>query len=245
MKLSGLFGNSEPSNYCVNMANAIIVAAGEGKRMQDKIPKPYIKLKGKPIIWFALKVFNEIQEIENIIIVTQDEWIEYCESEVVEKFGFKKVRVIIKGGVKRQDSVKMGLDAISSTLNPPPDTLLIHDAVRPFITGDFITHLIKMCDKYGAVVPAIPATDTIKEVENGFVCRTLQRNNLYEIQTPQVFKYNIIKTAYENAYSCGFYGTDDASLVERLGTKVKVVPGLQRNIKITTKEDLSYAENLL
>ncbi len=227
------------------MADVIIVAAGEGKRMQDKIPKPYIKLKGKPIIALTLKVFSEIQEIENIIIVTLPDWIKYCESEVIEKFGFKKVKAIIKGGAKRQDSVKIGLEALSSTLNPIPDTLLIHDAVRPFITEDFITHLIKMCDKYGAVVPGIPATDTIKEIDNGFVHRTLQRNNVYEIQTPQVFKHEIIKEAYEKAYSCGFYGTDDASLVERLGTQVKVVPGLQRNIKITTREDLLYAENLL
>lgn len=225
------------------MADVIIVGAGEGIRMQDKVPKPYIELKGKPIIALTLRVFNEIQEIENIIVVTHPERVEYCKSEVVEKFGFKKVREVTKGGAKRQDSVKLGLEAISSTLNPIPYTLLIHDAVRPFITGDFITHLIKMCAKYGAVVPGIPATNTIKEVEDGFVRRTLQRNHLYEIQTPQVFKYSIIKEAYERAYSNGFYGTDDASLVERIGVPVKIVAGLPSNIKITTPEDLLYAEN--
>jgi len=209
------------------------------------VPKPYIKLKGASIIALTLKVFNEIKEIDNIIIVTHPDWINFCSSEIVEKLGFKKVKLVINGGPKRQDSVKMGLDAISSTPMASPDTLLIHDAVRPFITPDFISHLIEMGAKYGAAVPALPATNTIKLIENGFVLRTLQRNNLYEIQTPQVFKYNIIKEAYEKAYSCGFYGTDDAELVERIHLPVKIVPGLPSNIKITTPEDLLYGERLM
>ena len=230
------------------MANVIIVGAGEGKRMQNKIPKPYIKLKGTPIIALTLKVFDTIQLIENIIIVTLPDWIKYCKSEIVEKFGFKKVKAIIKGGNRRQDSIKMGLDAIADIhpqLTISDSIVLIHDAVRPFITKDFITHLIKDCNKYEAVIPAMPATNTIKEVENGFVHRTLQRNNIYEIQTPQVFKYSVIKKAYEEAYSCGFYGTDDASLVEKIGIPVKISTGLSSNIKITTPEDLLYAETLL
>ncbi|MDI6840297.1 MAG: 2-C-methyl-D-erythritol 4-phosphate cytidylyltransferase [bacterium] len=219
--------------------SAIIVAAGEGSRIGASIPKPYIKLNGIPIIALTLKPFDQSTEIENIVVVTHWKWIDYCQSEIIRKFGFKKVITVVKGGNERQDSVNVGLDVVDG------DIVLIHDAVRPFVTQDFIISLIRECKKYGAVVPGIPVTDTIKEVDGNFVHCTIQRDRAYSIQTPQVFKTNIIRKAYQEAYATRFYGTDDASLVERLGIKVRVIKGLPTNIKITTNEDLLYAKAII
>lgn len=225
------------------MITALIVAAGEGTRIGAKIPKPYIKLKGMPILAVTVKSFNSHPEIDNIVIVTNPNWIDYCKTDIVGKYGFNKVKSIIEGGKTRQDSVRFGLSAMSDA--PVSSIILIHDGVRPFITQKFISMLIQTAKKYDAVVPAVPVTNTIKEIKNGFVSHTLDRDRLYEIQTPQVFRLNVIKNAHNSAVKAKFHTTDDSALVERLGVRVKVVEGLTQNIKITTKENLLYAEKIL
>lgn len=216
--------------------SAIIVGAGQGIRMKTKIPKPYLKIKNTPIIAMTLKTFNNFEAIKGIVIVTQEEQIEYCKKEIVEKYKFQKVIAVVKGGEKRQDSVKAGLELVNS------EFVFIQDAVRPFVGLEIIKRLIRESEKYDAVIPGIPARDTIKKVINGIVEQTLPREQIYEIQTPQLFRTAILKKAYLLAYSDGFYGTDDSALVERLDVKVSVVEGSKHNIKITTKEDLLYAE---
>ncbi|MCK4353552.1 2-C-methyl-D-erythritol 4-phosphate cytidylyltransferase [candidate division WOR-3 bacterium] len=222
----------------MNFCSAIIVAGGESLRMKTPLPKPYIELQGKPIIVWTLTPFDELKVIDEIILVVHEKWIDYCK-DIVKKFNFKKVKSIVKGGTARQDSVKEGLSLVNT------DFVLIHDAVRPFITKTFINNLIKFGKEYGAVVPGIPVVDTIKEVKNDFAHHTLQRGKIYKIQTPQVFKTDILKKAYGEAYNAGFYGTDSSMLVEKIGVKVRIVKGLKENIKITTQEDLVYAETLL
>jgi 2-C-methyl-D-erythritol 4-phosphate cytidylyltransferase len=217
----------------------VIAGAGEGKRFGGKVPKPYVRLKGIPILSLTLEVFDTLSEINSIIIVTHPDWIKYCRKEIIEEFKFKKVVDIIAGGEKRQDSVRLGLEKVEA------DFVLIHDAVRPFVTRNFILQLIKAGLRYGAVIPALSVIDTIKRVEEGIVKNTIERENLYKIQTPQFFRLDIIKKAHYEAYKCGFYGTDDSALVERLGIQVKVIKGLSSNIKITTPDDLLYAYNLL
>lgn len=221
------------------MITALIVAAGEGTRMREKVPKPYIKLKGVPILGVTLSRFNPHPKVDSIVIVTHSKWVEYCKLEIVDKFGFNKVESVIQGGPRRQDSVRLGLAVVNS------EFILIHDAVRPFITAEFVSKLIREVKQCDAVIPGVPVTDTIKEIRDGFVHYTLDRDRLYEIQTPQVFRVNVIKKAHEEALKANFYSTDDSALVEGLGIKVKLVDGLTQNIKITTKQDLLHAEALL
>jgi 2-C-methyl-D-erythritol 4-phosphate cytidylyltransferase len=221
------------------MVSAIVVAAGEGKRIGGKTPKPYIALHEKPIIAWTLEVLTEVPEISSIVVVTHAKWIDHCRSEIIQKMGFRKVSSVVEGGEERQDSVRLGLARANG------DFVVIHDAVRPFITPEFVTGLIATVRKYGAVVPGIPVIDTVKEIENGFVRETLNREELREIQTPQVFKLSTIREAHAEAHRSSFHSTDDSALVEKLGVKVKVVDGLQGNMKITTKEDLARAEQLM
>jgi len=162
--------------------------------------------------------------------------------DLVKRFGFTKVSRIIPGGAERQDSVYAGLKA----LGPKMDLVLIHDGARPFITPDLIDRIVAETRVLKAVVAAIPVRDTIKEIgEDGRVLKTLNRDRLWEIQTPQGFHYSVLLKAYEKAFEDRYYGTDDAALVERLGIEVKVVPGSRFNLKITTPEDLALGEALL
>lgn len=223
----------------------IIAAAGEGKRMnlsaerhEESIPKPYIKIKGTPIIIWTLKRFSGIKEIQNIIIVTHKDWVEHCK-KLIKEYNIKKINSVIAGGKERQDSVNAGLKFADT------EFVLIQDAVRPFVNGTLIKNLLKESKKHDAVIPGIPATNTLKEVNKNFVNKTVARDKIYEIQTPQLFKTSVLKSAYKKAYTDKFYATDDAMLVERLGIKVKVVQGEKSNIKITTPDDLLYAEAIL
>jgi 2-C-methyl-D-erythritol 4-phosphate cytidylyltransferase len=174
--------------------------------------------------------------------VVGQEDMDYCMKEVVEKFQFQKVSQIVPGGKRRQESVKNGIDAL------PKDSeiVAIHDGVRPFITRTMIEDSIHSAVRNGAVVFAMPVKETIKMSNpDGTVLKTLDRESLWQIQTPQTFQVNIIKEAYYRATKDGFIGTDDATLVERIGGKVHILPGSYANIKITTPEDLSLASLLL
>ena len=223
-------------------ADAVIVSAGKGHRFMEGKKKQFHFLEGKPILAHTLDKFETCPLIRSILLVVGQEDMDYCLKEVVEKFEFKKVSRIVPGGKRRQESVKNGIDALPKNV----EVVAIHDGVRPFVTKTMIEDSIQSAVKYGAVVLAMPVKETIKMSNpDGTVLKTLDRESLWQIQTPQTFQVNIIKEAYYRAAKDGFVGTDDASLVERLGVTVHILPGSYTNIKITTPEDLLLANLFL
>jgi 2-C-methyl-D-erythritol 4-phosphate cytidylyltransferase len=225
-------------------AFALIPAAGMGKRMGAAINKQYLQLGGMPIVARTISIFELAPCIAGIYLVIPSEEIPYCREHVVAAYGFRKVREIVPGGRERQNSVMNGLNAMGGELSRD-DVVLIHDGVRPFITAGLLQQAIAAaCSGDGALV-AVPAKDTIKRVSNGVVTATLERDLLWQAQTPQAFRFGIIQSAHQAAERDGFLGTDDTSLVERQGGVIRVVPGDYRNIKITTPEDLILAEAFL
>ncbi|NPV44194.1 MAG: 2-C-methyl-D-erythritol 4-phosphate cytidylyltransferase [Firmicutes bacterium] len=221
--------------------SAIIAAAGHGQRMRAAISKQFLNLKGKPIIVHTLDVFYRIKRINEIILVVGSNEMEYCNSEIIKRHLFKGIK-LVPGGKERQDSVYNGLRAC----NPQTDFVIIHDGVRPLINQDIVIKALSTAEIYGACGVAVPVKDTIKVVdEKGFVKNTPDRDRLWAVQTPQVFRYPLILKAHERAREQGFIGTDDTVLVERLGERVKIIEGSYENIKITTPEDLTIAESIL
>lgn len=219
---------------------ALIPAAGAGKRMGGDRNKQYLEIGGKPILAHTLEVFEGIEAISEVYLIVPEEDCAYC-CDLVDGIRFTKPIRIISGGKERQDSVKNGIDAIYNC-----DIVMVHDGVRPFVTEDIINRSVEETVRCGATVVAVPAKDTIKSVdEEGNIIETLERKKLWQVQTPQTFKYEIIKEAFDKAYKDGFYGTDDASLVERMGHKVRIIEGSYQNIKITTPEDMIIAEAIL
>jgi 2-C-methyl-D-erythritol 4-phosphate cytidylyltransferase len=167
--------------------------------------------------------------------VVSEEDMDYSMKEIIEKYLYRKISQVVPGGKRRQDSVKNGIDALSKDT----EVVVIHDGVRPFVTRAMIEESIHSAIRFGAVVIAMPVKETVKIAHpDGTVLKTLDRESLWQIQTPQTFQAHLIKTAYYKAAEEGFIGTDDASLVERLGAKVHILPGSYMNIKITTTEDL-------
>jgi 2-C-methyl-D-erythritol 4-phosphate cytidylyltransferase len=223
-------------------ADAVIVSAGKGLRFMEGKKKQFHSLGGKPILAHTLDKFEACPLIRSILLVVGQEDMDYCLKEIIEKYKFQKVSQIVPGGKRRQESVKNGIDALPKDA----DIVAIHDGVRPFVTKAMIEDTIRSAARVGAVVLAMPVKDTIK-VSNpdGTVLKTLDRESLWQIQTPQTFRVNVIKEAYYRAAEDGYVGTDDASLVERLGVKVHILPGSYTNIKITTPEDLSLANLFL
>lgn len=221
---------------------AIILAAGQGKRMQSETAKQYLKLSGKPVLYYSMKAFED-SEIDQIILVTGAGEEEKVRLNLVERYGFHKVTKIIPGGAERYDSVYCGLEAAQET-----DYVLIHDAARPLVTKALIREMLKTVQKSRACVCGVPSKDTMKEVSSdGTVQKTLERSTLWNIQTPQAFEYSLIIAAYKKLFELTDIGiTDDASVVEQM-TKVpvRIVPGSYDNIKITTPEDLAIAKVLL
>ena len=223
-------------------ADAVIVSAGKGHRFMEGKKKQFHFLEGKPVLAHTLDKFETCPLIRSIILVVGQEDMDYCLKEVVEKFEFKKVSQIVPGGKRRQESVKNGIDALPKDVK----VVAIHDGVRPFVTKTMIEDSIQSAVRFGAVVLAMPVKETIKMSNpDGTVLKTLDRESLWQIQTPQTFQVNIIKEAYYQATKDGFAGTDDASLVERLGVAVHILPGSYTNIKITTPEDLLLANLFL
>lgn len=221
---------------------AIIVAGGSGKRMLHDRPKQYVPLAGIPILVRTLIVFEESPSIGRIIIVVPQNDIQYVKDEIVGRYRIHKAEQIQAGGKARQDSVKAGLEMVDDR----DDVVLVHDGVRPFVTQELIDLCVREAAQTGAVVPVVSPTDTVKIIGTENRIRdTLDRVNLQLAQTPQAFRRQIILNAFESAYREGFYGTDDASLVERMGMPVTTIPGLPYNIKITAPEDLVLGELLL
>ena len=221
---------------------AIIPAAGKGKRMGHTTPKHFIHLEGKPILAYTLEAFEKCPAVDYVMVVVRSGEEEYCLNEVVERYGFKKVLRIVIGGEKRQDSVYHGI----KELDGDTDIVVVHDGVRPFVPPGLISETIKLAMYVDGVVAALPVKDTLKEVSGeGLIKGTPHREAMWFAQTPQTFKKRVLEEAFIRAYNDGFYGTDESSLVERIGGKVRIIEGSPENIKITTKEDLLHAELIL
>ena len=217
---------------------ALIPAAGSGSRMAKEIKKQYLRIGQKPILFYTLKQIELCAEIDEIILAVPEEELTFVADEIVDRYGIQKIRKIVTGGKERQDSVRAAFEAIDRV----PKLVLIHDGVRPFVTQDILIRAIRETQKLGATVVGIPITATVKRVADGKVGATLDRNELWEIQTPQTFRYDWFKQAVEKGQADRFYGTDDAALLEHAGFPVFTVLGNRYNIKITHPEDLEMAE---
>lgn len=227
---------------------AIVLAAGKGSRMNSEVHKQYLMLEGKEVLYYSLKALEE-SFVDEIILVTGKDEISYCQTEIVEKYGFHKVKQVVAGGKERYHSVYEGLCALGET-----DYVLIQDGARPFLDMEILNRARKELQTYDACVAGMPVKDTIKIIdENGIVTQTPDRNNIWQVQTPQCFKTDLIKKAYqeliqkENEFlEQGVRITDDAMVVELLtNCKVKLFEGSYYNIKITTPEDLDTAKGYL
>jgi 2-C-methyl-D-erythritol 4-phosphate cytidylyltransferase len=250
-----------PSNFKVV---AIVPAAGLGKRFGPGTNKPFQPLGGKPLLVWSLEALSAVPAIGEIIPVLKAEDMEYSK-RFFDAYGLSKVKRIAPGGRERQDSVLKGLDMVEDENS----VVVIHDGVRPLVEKDLIENALKELlillhpiEKSGkerpvsksskkglagidGIVLGVPLKDTIKEAEDGIITKTLKRGSLWAIQTPQIFPYKTISSAYSSTMKEGFYSTDDSALVERCGGRVKIIMGSYRNIKITTPEDLGFAEFLI
>jgi len=220
--------------------SAIIPAAGAGKRMGGSTNKQYLSIGSNPVIIEALLPFENSPLINEIILVSPADSINYVR-EIVDRFNISKVTKIVEGGKERQDSIKNGLDSLDGAT----DIVVVHDGVRPFIEREVLEETIREAGKYGAAIAAVPVKDTVKEVDEGVISRTVPRQALWLAQTPQTFRYELIRAAYDHAEESGLRATDDASLVEAMGKEVRIVMGSYDNIKITTPEDLVFAEAII
>lgn len=219
----------------MSLVAAVIVAAGAGKRFGER--KQFVFLKGKPVLEWTLEAFNDHPEVDSIILVLPDE-----EDRKHYSHRYGKITEIVRGGERRQDSVWQGFRLIDRAAT---EVVLVHDGARPFPGRDLITRVIAGAREHGAVVPVVPTDDTLKEVEDGVVKRTLDRSRVFRAQTPQGFRLAVLQDALEAARKDRFYGTDESLLVERHGHRVVTVPGEPGNIKITNPKDIRIAEALI
>ncbi len=226
------------------MANwAIIAAAGRSERMCGK-NKMFIPLLGKPLLSYAIEAFEKCKSVDKIIIVAVKEEIQKYRN-LVKKFKSKKVVSIVLGGEERQDSVFNGLEEIQRLGARDNDIVVIHNGANPLVKENEIIACIDTSKRVGASVAAHPVKDTIKIVDKLFAIKTLDRKSLWAMQTPQVMKFGLAMHAFKKAFDDGFYGTDDVQLIERIGGKVKIVSCSYENFKITTPEDILFAESIL
>lgn len=210
---------------------AIIPAAGQGTRMGGPVAKQYLCLNGKPILHHTLAAFAKCGWVGSVILVMPEKDVEAGRAEWMKQPGI----AVVAGGAKRQDSVYCGFKA----LDADTEIVIVHDGVRPFVTPQMIRQTVDAARQHGAAITAIPVSDTIKQVTSGgLVERTVDRDGLWRVQTPQAFRYGVLREALEKASADAFYGTDEGALVEHIGKEVKVVPGSELNIKITRPEDL-------
>ena len=219
--------------YC----GAVIVAAGSASRMGgiDKVMAP---LGGEPMILRTVRTFASCDAIREIVVVTREDLI----VPVMDLCGsLEKVTAVVAGGKSRQESVKLGLNALSDKVK----LAAVQDGARPLVTWQLIDRVVRAANTYGAAAPAVPVKDTVKVVQGGLVKETPDRSTLYAVQTPQVFDFDLLRGALKKAEDAGAHVTDDCSAVERLGMSVKIVEGDERNLKVTTPMDLKIAEMLL
>lgn len=220
--------------------SAIIVAAGKGRRMKAASPKQYLMLGGLPILSLTLLAVDACPEVDDIRLVVPGSDIDYCRKAVLDPIRLRVPVKMIAGGAQRQESVYNGLWSLAQH---DDGIVLIHDGVRPFVRPDEILECINAAKLHGACIPGLPVSDTLKAVDGGGdIIKTIDRSGLWHAQTPQAFQCRLIKDAHEKAKRDGVTGTDDASLLERIGENVRVVTGSIFNIKITTPDDLKMAE---
>lgn len=222
---------------------AIVLAAGQGRRMGTATQKQFLEVNGKPLLYYSLRGFQDSPRIQKIILVTGQDKIEYCRERIVERYGFTKVDKIISGGAQRYDSVYEGLKNGEDC-----EYVFIHDGARPFVTEDILERAWEEVRKYRACAVGVPVKDTIKITDSqGFGIETPDRSTVWQVQTPQVFEYALIRRAYDLLQETDKSGiTDDSMVAERmLGQKVHMTMGDYRNIKVTTPEDLPLAEVFL
>lgn len=222
---------------------AVIAAAGQGSRIKAGVNKQFLELLGKPVLIHTLEIFEKCSLIDDVILITQPGEESYCQ-DLINEYYLSKITKIVAGGQERQYSVACGLEQISDRC----DIVAVHDGARPLL---LCSHLIKILQiqatsKEDGAILAVPVKDTTKESIDGKIVKcTLDRSKLWMVQTPQVFKKDVLTSAYQKALEEGFIGTDDASLAERYGFKIRLVEGSYENIKITTPEDLDLAELIL
>lgn len=220
----------------------LIPAAGMGRRMGASVNKQYLPLDDRPILAHTIALFDNHPRVDRIHVIIPAAEMAQCRAEVLDPCGFRKVGELIAGGAERQDSVRNGLLACGAETG---DIVLIHDGVRPLLPAELVGRVIDQVVTDGACVVGVPVKDTIKQVRDGRITGTPDRRFLWQAQTPQAFRFGQILQAHEQAVEDGFCGSDDASLVERLGLPVGIVEGSYRNIKITTPEDLLLARAFL
>ncbi|MBT4375113.1 MAG: 2-C-methyl-D-erythritol 4-phosphate cytidylyltransferase [Nitrospina sp.] len=218
---------------------AIIPAAGRGKRIGASIPKQFLEIQGRPLLHHTLTVFASCKLIDYVVLVMPRADVNEVGKDWMNKY--KIVQEVVVGGEQRQDSVYNGFNS----LEKGTDIVVVHDGVRPFTTPQMITATVEAAQQYGAAITAIPVSDTVKQAADGFVKQTVSRDGLWRVQTPQAFQHGLLQQAFKKAKKDSYYGTDEGSLVEYLGERVKIVPGSELNIKITRKEDLVLGESLL
>lgn len=227
----------------MNKITAIVLAAGSGSLMKSKTKKQFMEIKGKPVIWYSLFEFEK-SRVDEIILVTGKEDIDYCKKEIVEKYNLKKIKNVVAGGSERYESVYNGLKEVTGNI------VLIHDGARPLINNEIIERSIEGTIKSDACVVGVPVKDTIKRAnKEGYIIDTPNRSELWITQTPQSFKTDLVKMAYKKMKEELEKGnttlniTDDAMVVEEFTTKqVRFVQGDYKNIKVTTPEDIDIAE---
>ncbi|MBR2950599.1 MAG: 2-C-methyl-D-erythritol 4-phosphate cytidylyltransferase [Lachnospiraceae bacterium] len=239
--------------YCT----AVVLAAGQGKRMGTKVAKQYLEIDGRPLLYYTLKAFEDSDLVDQIVLVVgDDEQIAYCQEAIIDTYGLKKVGIITTGGKERYDSVYRALCAVSEKLpaQAAEGIVFIHDGARPFVTADMIERCYMAAAGYGACAAGMPVKDTIKIAdENGFAQMTPPRDRVWMIQTPQTFQFALIQQAYQKMQDAreelqqkGIKITDDAMVMETFSDhKVKLVEGSYENIKITTPDDLVIAQAFL
>jgi len=218
---------------------AIIPAAGRGKRIGASVPKQFLEIQGKPLLHHTLTVFASCELIDYVVLVMPRTDVDETGDDWLNKYEI--VREVVVGGEQRQDSVYNGFNSLEEETG----IVVVHDGVRPFTTPQMITATVEAAQQHGAAITAIPVSDTVKQAADGFVKQTVSRDGLWRVQTPQAFQYRLLKQAFKKAKKDSYYGTDEGSLVEYLGERVKIVPGSELNIKITRKEDLILGESLL
>lgn len=220
---------------------AVIVAAGSGTRMGTDIPKQFLNVLGKPVISYTLNQFNSNVNIDEIVIVTKEEYISFCQN-LVKDMEFAKVTSIVTGGATRQQSVFNGINAVSDDVK----NVFIHDGARPMISDQTITKCALALESNSSCAVGVPMKDTIKYSDNGkFIDRTVDRSRLWQIQTPQCFDKNLVIKYHKMAFEEGFEATDDCMLFEHYGEKIALVEGEYENIKITSPQDIFVMEGIL
>lgn len=221
---------------------AIILAAGQGRRIGGKVAKQFIRLGGRPLIAHTLRQFQTCEVVDDLYLTVPRGQVRSCQRDIVERYHFTKVRAVVAGGKERQDSCHRCLRRLPETVG----VVVVHDGVRPFLSQGLIRAVIHGAVKWGGAIAALPVEETIKEVsEEGVIVTTLRRERLWQVQTPQAFRRDILVEAFAKAYADGYYSTDEASLVERAGFPVRAVRGTPFNVKITTPKDLLLGKVIL